>query len=701
MPPRARSRLAALISLFPHLYALRIPILLAVTLAGLPALSFWTDAEPMLAGLYDIAPTGMLVLTLLNFTAAWTLLLTSWMILAYAPARLKCAALFEAPSQPPAPWLVWSAALALPNIVTAIVYSRRASNVALLPLLMWSAAGVLLSFALLWLVRSTARRMRGRDRRVAAAIATWLYENPSLGAGYVTKSPAMGVVFRRGHGTATLMAMVAFALWLATGWFAFNIDLGYPKWVFTLSYVVMLILLLCAVLPGVTFFFDKYRIPVLLPLLVLPFVTGQCARSDHFFQLQNTNADPPPTAGEALSAGGRAQAIVIAINGGGIQAAAWAAQVLTGLEERARREGLASFADSVRLVSSVSGGGVGAAYFLNEYDPSRGFNPGADLNAVKQNAESSSLHAVGWGLLYWDIRRPYLPWLVGLFDDRGFALERAWRRTAGLDAPLTSWRTGVRDGHRPAVLFNATAEDLGTRYLFSNTTVQEKEGQSDFHQSYPGKDIPISTAVRLSATFPYVSPVSRAFDQSLRPDEPHMADGGYYDAYGVSSLVDWLDAGLREERSSKNIKSVLVIEVRGDQRPEIKDDDAGDPASRRDKDRKTGSPYRSWTYQLLAPLGAMLEVRTAGQIAHNEAELCLLIKRWQLDPRQIRIERVLLEFPEPNPPLSWHLTRGERARIGEQWQRLMAAPCPWGAIRAFLTPGAPAVSPCDMRRCAD
>ena len=699
MPGRARSRLAALISLFPHLYALRVPILLAITLAGLPALSFWTDAEPMLAGLFDIAPTGMLVLTMLNFIAAWTLLLTSWMILAYAPTRLKCAALFEAPSQPPPASFFWSAVLTLPNIVTAIVYSRRASNAALLPLLLWSAAGVLLSFVLLWLVRWTARRMSGRDRRIAAAVATWLHENPSLGAGYVTKSPAMGIVFRRGHGTATLMALLAFALWLVTGWFAVNIDLGYPKWVFTLSYVVMLLLLLCAVLPGVTFFFDKYRIPVLLPLVALPLVTGQCARSDHFYQLQDAAADRRPSAGEALGAGSRNKAIVIAINGGGIQAAAWAAQVLTGLEERARAEGLPSFADSVRLVSSVSGGGVGAAYFLNEYLPASGFNPRADLDAVRRNAQSSSLHAVGWGLLYWDIRRPYLPWSVGLFDDRGFALERAWRRTTGLDAPLSTWRAGVRDGHRPAVLFNATAADLGTRYLFSNTIVEEKTGQSDFHQSYPGKDVLISTAVRLSATFPYVSPVTRAFDRRLKPDEPHMADGGYYDAYGVSSLVDWLDTGLREERASQNIKSVLVIEVRGDQRPETKDD-GGSSAIERDKDRQTGSKSRSWSYQLFAPLGAMLEVRTAGQIAHNEAELCLLIKRWQLDPRQVRIERVLLEFPEPNPPLSWHLTRQERDRVREQWQRLMAGPCPWGTVKAFLTADAQAIGSCDTPRCS-
>ena len=55
----------------------------------------------------------------------------------------------------------------------------------------------------------------------------------------------------------------------------------------------------------------------------------------------------------------------------------------------------ASFADSVRLVSSVSGGGVGAAYFLNEYPPSSGFDPRADFEAVRQNATELE-PARGW-----------------------------------------------------------------------------------------------------------------------------------------------------------------------------------------------------------------------------------------------------------------------------------------------------------------
>ncbi len=322
------------------------------------------------------------------------------------------------------------------------------------------------------------------------------------------------------------------------------------------------------------------------------------------------------------------------------------------------------------------------------------------MESIREAAQSSSLHAVGWGLLYWDIRRPYIPWSVGLFNDRGFALERAWRRVEGLDRKLSTWRAGVREGHRPAVIFNATSADIGTRFLFSNARVGEKEGQADFHQSYPGRDVPISTAVRLSATFPYVSPVARAYDGRLLPDEPHIADGGYYDAYGVSSLVEWLNAALTEELSSKGIQSILVVEVRGDQRPAPEDDEPADQSPPRDRDRLTGVGRRSWSYQLHAPLGAMLEVRTAGQIAHNEAELCLLIRRWQLDPRQIRIRRLLLEFPEASPPLSWHLTRGERDRIREEWNRLMAQPCPWGTVRSFLANEGVTTGPCDTARCS-
>jgi hypothetical protein len=72
------------------------------------------------------------------------------------------------------------------------------------------------------------------------------------------------------------------------------------------------------------------------------------------------------------------------------------------------------------------------------------------------------------------------------------------------------------------------------------------------------KDIPVVTAARLSASFPYVSPAARA--AHIEGPESHIVDDGYYDNFCVSSLVEWLDAKLH---SDQNMDKVLIIKIRG------------------------------------------------------------------------------------------------------------------------------------------
>jgi hypothetical protein len=667
-----------MLSALPHLYALRVPALLGFALAALPLLAFTTDARPMISGLYDVTPRAMLVLTLLNLTAAWTLLFTSWMILAYGPMRMRTARAFRVRDAPPLSWLAWSGLLAVPNIVTAAWYSRQASMQSPVRVLAWTLVGILAAAALLVAVRGLTWLLRGRIAPAAERLAVWLADNPSIGAGYVRRG-GVAPQFLPGHGLAAALALSATVVWIAIGALAFRGEIGYPEWVPTLSYVVLLLLMLCAVLPGVTFFFDRYRMPVLLPVLLLPFVFSLHPATDHFYELHDVDAIAAVTPARALAAA-RQKAIVIAVNGGGIQAAAWAAQVLTALEERCRAECDAPFADSIRLLSAVSGGAVGAMYFVNQYDGRAGFRRDADLAGIREAALSSSLHAVGWGLLYWDLRRLFLPVALGRYEDRGFALERAWMRGGQFAVPLSRWRAGIAEGNRPAVIFNTTSTDTGSRFLFSTTAVREKPGQSDFHSSYGGRDVFVSTAVRLSATFPYVSPAARAVPGSLWDDEPHIADGAYYDAYGVSSLVEWLNTAL-EEGASATVRSVLVIEVRGDKRP-LHEDQSGTAL---DKDRITGESWRGSAYQLYAPLGAMLAVRKAGQIAHNETELDLLVKRWALSSPRVDIHRTIFEYPERDTPLSWHLTKTEQNAIGEYWERRVKDSCAWEIVKGFLS----------------
>lgn len=76
----------------------------------------------------------------------------------------------------------------------------------------------------------------------------------------------------------------------------------------------------------------------------------------------------------------------------------------------------------------------------------------------------------------------------------------------------------------------------------------------------------VRTAARLSATFPYVTPIAR---HSLGIHLAHVADGGYFDNFGVFTAVNFLDDFvLQDGRHGKSVatelglKRILVLEVR-------------------------------------------------------------------------------------------------------------------------------------------
>jgi hypothetical protein len=365
--------------------------------------------------------------------------------------------------------------------------------------------------------------------------------------------------------------------------------------------------------------------------------------------------------------------IVVAVSGGGIQAAAWAAQVLTGLE----RENPGKFGRRVRLISSVSGGSVGAMYFVNAYQDD-GSLATASLSSVVKQAAHSSINAIAWGLVYPDFLRTFCP-ICFRSIDRGQALEEAWVRVdkqteAGLDeTTLAEWQKDALQRRKPAVIFNTTITDTGERLLLATSaprkTSQEEsgnwgKGSRTFFDIYPDGDIRVVTAARLSATFPYVSPAARA---NRSGPQFHIVDGGYYDNYGISSLAQWLNEALTADSP---IKRVLVLQVRAF------------PVEAEDKEPQRQPPtQRGWFYEAIAPVSTLLHVRTAGQSAHNQVELDLL--QQVLQNRGIVVETADFEFRSSdkssscksfeknyNPPLSWHLTSKQEIEITNEWERI-------------------------------
>jgi len=375
-----------------------------------------------------------------------------------------------------------------------------------------------------------------------------------------------------------------------------------------------------------------------------------------------------PSATQTIRANGKSRIILAAANGGGIQAAAWAAKVLYGLEQDCGE----AFRQSLRMISSVSGGSVGTAFYVHHLA-----NP-TEARQPDEAAAESSLDEVAWGLGWTDLLRALCPWIFGFFIGRGRAIEKAWCMAAAtaeghrpaLEDPLSSWNSKTASGVIPAVVMNATIAETGERLLLSTSCFggQTSAGKArvdarELHRiNGENFDVSIATAARLSASFPYVTPASRANGPG---PQPHVVDGGYYDNYGMATLVEWLDEALAGANGA--IQNVMILQIHGA------------PVNEDAKDQRYEKTH-GWFYQAIAPLTTLAAVRSAGQIAHNNLELELLRNKWS--HAGVNIETQIFEFNNPRAPLSWHLTPEEVEEIAKLWDSDMG-PCRQ-AVKKFL-----------------
>jgi len=359
---------------------------------------------------------------------------------------------------------------------------------------------------------------------------------------------------------------------------------------------------------------------------------------------------------------------VVTAAGGGIQAAAWTARVLTGLEETYGK----AFADSLRVVSAVSGGSVGTLFYLDAR---------ANPSKAVENAAGSGLAATARGWAYPDLFRVILPPLVRRDWDRGSELEDVWRdRMTEKDKTLSQLVAELDTAELPFPIFNATIAETGQRMLIAPAVVdpdrQHQPGASrsdpsrgrewlELYQDFGGEQLHLSTAARLSATFPYVSPLARplpppglAPPRQLEFDQVayHYADGGYVDNEGMVSLIEAMQQLLKANHQKKGglFDRILVLRI--------------EPFPR-DRTVESAKLSRGWFYAVFGPLDALQNVRSASQVERNDLASSLF--REAARAGGIQVEFTPLTFKAKKdyvPPLSWMLTDGQKKEIDEAWQ---------------------------------
>ncbi len=703
-----------------YLFFCRFPISVALILALVLPASIFYWFEDLLGNLADLGFLGIMFTTWFAIHAAWVILFSLWTLLEAIPRRAKIGFVREGLQFPIRPtegskwqrslaeirsWrlrfplavhrltrgeqqtlsvraLAWYSLLAVPLVTTIVVISTTSgTNSASANL-----TAALLGIALAWGVRLVVfRQTRGAptllerpleafvrqldasiEQRADTAPAARKRDDPMRGVTYELAPQA--ILDQRRARTLAFM-FVTFGFYVAG---AYLLSPNRPAWmpgeIPVLLTVLLLLTMACLLLSWTAAVVDVMRIPVFLSFFVVLFISFQLFDKDHYYRPITPAAGlaAAPLTPEQLierwsrdhAADPTAPMVVVATSGGGITAARWTADVLTRLQHEIGTP----FGDSIVLVSSVSGGSVGSMYFIDRYRDGNSPAPD-DLCGIKDAAAASSLGATSWGFLYRDIWS-ILPGMPGE-KDRGWALERAWSRPMRDDeATLHAWRDDARDGWRPVPVFNATAVETGRRFLLTPLSFGDRGANEqrvwdaeNFNDLYPSWDLPIVSAARLSATFPWVSPIARPARDTVDDRRAyHLADGGYFDNHGVATAVDFLRTLKREldasgvatgdDRGDAGRPKVLLIQIRAAAAP-VRDADDGD----------------GFTYAVAGPGVAMLQVRAAAQVARNEVELELLRESW---PAAIDFHTEIFDVG-PAGPLSWHLTAADIDELEGVW----------------------------------
>ncbi len=451
----------------------------------------------------------------------------------------------------------------------------------------------------------------------------------------------------------------------------------------TLGFVLMGVLLGFLIAAALSFFVDRYRISVVVSLLLLTTICAYLGgTTENYFYSEPAASDQRNralTPAEVLRNRGNSPIIVVSAAGGGIQATAWTAQVLAGL--RADEQTGSKFAQEVTVLSGVSGGSVGVMFFLGTYKEVWGHE--TLPSQIVDNAMGSSLMDVAAGALYSDLHHFFLPfptWSSWSKDrDRGWALERSFAERAGRSPGprLLDLAPAVKAGF-PVVIFNSTLSEQGLPVVFSNSKFPSPDASPETRRNITSfendlfLDTRIETAARMSATFPFVSPAARP--TQLRSRDAYL-DGGYFDNSGLYSLMAWLEEAQEQPKTPKSepddmrlledkttplnpgvndLRRVLLIQISAFPEPPSSSPSAAD---------------MPWYKQFWLPLEAVMKVRETGQGVRVSYEVPIQLKSLA----SFDIERAEFRYkPSPrcsleDPPLSWHLSEFEKGCIQEGW----------------------------------
>ena len=343
--------------------------------------------------------------------------------------------------------------------------------------------------------------------------------------------------------------------------------------------------------------------------------------------------------------------VLINAPGGGLRASLWTFYSLQYIDSLLD----GALLQHTQLITGSSGGMIGAAYLRELYlRQASGKTNELHRAALADNMGKDILNPIVFSLVVNDFFFPLQKVDKGNFTynkDRAYAFE--WKlnqNTNGiLEKTISDYQTPENNATVPMMVFSPTIANDGRKLLVASQPVSylcqnTYKSNLQLHPIYDGiefsrlfadqgaKNLRFTTALRMSASFPYISPLISM------PSEPRieLLDAGMRDNFGLELTLKFMHTF--RNWITTNTNGVVIIQIR-DKFKESPIDD---------------NPQRDILGNSLMPIGILYDNLFAIQ-DYNQNQQLQYASLW-FDQKVEIIDLVMNRNSTKNVSLSWHLT---------------------------------------------
>ncbi|MBP6644105.1 MAG: patatin-like phospholipase family protein, partial [Flavobacteriales bacterium] len=344
-------------------------------------------------------------------------------------------------------------------------------------------------------------------------------------------------------------------------------------------------------------------------------------------------------------------------SGGGLRSFLWTMLSLQYADSLTNGE----LMDRTALITGSSGGLIGAAYYRQLFLAQQ-TTDSVDRNdkALLEEVSSDMLNAISFSLVTNDMFVRYRKIHDGELTytlDRGQAFERRLDQSTRnmLDVRMGELAEPEMEARIPLMVISPASINDGRRLVIGSLPMafltniapepqMHSDGQAEaveflrFFKEQGAENLKLSTALRMNATFPYITPVV-----SL-PSEPAMRvmDAGLRDNYGYRTTLAYLVTFRKWIK--ENTSGVVILQLRDTQ-----------------KELEVKPSNGSLLGRMFDPLGTVYN--NVVRVQDQDYDLMMQqASAWADFPLEV-VDIQLRHDEEEQISLSWHLTAVERTRV--------------------------------------